>query len=173
MDRLLDPWRPLNQTAANALQLLCFSMHSYFVKSEYSKSDRFIHDELIRRCNYPIVDLPNLLRDYGKVEPTILLWPEESLPTLGGGKFSGVIFSSLPHDQAARRRFIQAAAEQCRPFGIFVVEQLGDCVRAIFESRLGTRTWRLQLRDLDNQKTLGAPAIRDNAESIGVLWEAN
>lgn len=133
----------------------------------------FIHDELLRRARAAVDTLPELWRRDNKIQACLLLWPEDAVRTNVKGKdHTGLVFAELP-EEATRQAFVQKASERCGAYALLVVEQLGDCVRAIFESQHGTETWRLPLKDHGGVKVLGAAAHRSNAESLGVLWHAN
>lgn len=108
-----------------------------------------------------------------RVYSTILLWPTDEVRTTTGGKFTGTIFAELPDfaDATARLIYLKKAAEQCDAYALLVTEQLPEAVRSIFETKHGTVTWRLPIKDYGGAKVLGAAARRANAESLGVLWQ--
>ena len=140
---------------------------------EYIQSGRFIHDELLRRCTRAVEKLYDVWRTDRRIYPSLLLWPNHSVQATNGERFSGVVFAELPEDVAARKEEVRSAVARCDAFGVLVTEQLDDCVRVIFESSNGTRTWRLQIKDHGDTQILGRPTVSDNAESVGVLWKAN
>ncbi len=90
-----------------------------------------------------------------------------------GASFTGVIFSELSVEPARRRVEIRESILRTMAFAAVVTEQLEDCVRIIFESEHGTRTWRLAIKDHGGFLVLAPPEHRDNAESISVLWVAH
>lgn len=132
----------------------------------------FIHNELLRRATAAVDRIPELWRTDGHIQACLLLWPEDSVRTADGGEHSGLIFAELPGEET-RKAFVQKASERCGAYAVLVVEQLPDCVRAIFESTHGTETWRLPLKDHGGVKILGAAVRKSNTESVGVLWHAN
>ena len=140
---------------------------------EYIRSGRFIHDELLRRC----IGLPDsvrqLFRRSKRIYPSILIWPTDTVQAMDGSRFSGVVFSELSLEPAARRLEIRDSILRTLAFAAAVTEQLDDCVRILFESGHGTRTWRLPIKDHGGVQVLGPAEQRDNAESIGILWRAN
>jgi hypothetical protein len=143
------------------------------VDQEYIQSGRFIHDELLRRCERAVAQLYDLWRKDRHIFPTLLLWPNHSVQATNGERFSGVVFSELPEEVTARKGEVRSAIARCDAYGVLVTEQLDDCVRVIFESPNGTRTWRLQIKDHGDAQILGRPTVSDNTESVGVLWKAN
>lgn len=140
---------------------------------DYLRSELFIHDELARRAEQAVSKIPDLWREHKSIYPTLLLWPEDDVRTTTRERFSGVIFSELPLAQADRLIFIEKAVARCGAYAVLVTEQLPEAVRSIFETKHGTETWRLPIKDYGGAQVLGAAARRANAESVGVLWRAN
>lgn len=139
----------------------------------YIASERFIHDELLRRAEGGVSKIPDLWRTDKRIYPTILLWPSDTVRATDGTRFSGLIFRELSTDPAVRLSEIKVAKEKCDAYAVLLTEQLETDVRSIFESMHGTRTWRYPIRNHGDVQILGRPSIRDNAESVGVLWTAN
>ena len=105
--------------------------------------------------------------------PTLLIWPADSVKSLDGNLFTGVIFTELSTDNVVRRQEIKDSILRTAAFAALATEQLPDAVRMIFESGHGTRTWRLPIRNHGNVQVLERTPPRDNIESLGVLWKAN
>lgn len=148
-------------------------VHSAGVDQEYIQTGRFIHDELMRRCG-PLTDtvMKHFRRDK-LILPTLLIWPADSVRSLDGNMFSGVIFTELSADAETRKQEIKDSILRTAAFAALVTEQLPDAVRIIFESGHGTRTWRLPIKDYGGVQVLERTPPRDNTESLGVLWKAN
>jgi hypothetical protein len=143
------------------------------VSKEYILSERFIHDELRRRCEAALPTLYNHWRKDRRIYPYLLMWPNDTVRTRSGDSFNGVVFTELSMDATERKEQVKRAAGECNAYGLMLTEQLEDAVRVIFETEHGTRTWRLPINDHGDVQVLGAPVVKDNAESIGVLWTAN
>lgn len=141
--------------------------------TEYIRSERFIHDELVSRCQNVVKQVQGLWRGFKEIHPTLLLWPTTGVRTTTNEKFSGVVFTELPDDPAARRAVIVDAAKRCDAYGLLLTEQLEHDVRLILETIHGTRTWRFPIKNHGDVQVLGAPVVSDNAESIGIRWNAN
>lgn len=140
---------------------------------EYIASGRFIHDELRRRCEAAVAKLYDIWRKDKRILPSLLLWPNDSVRTVEGTGFTGVVFTELSEDEAARPAEIRSAAAQCNAFGLLLTEQLPGVVRVVFETEHGTRAWRLPIKKHGDVQVLGRPSISDNTDSIGVRWTAN
>ncbi len=140
---------------------------------EYIQSGRFIHDELVRRCEVLPDRVRQLFRKDRYVHPTLLIWPADTIRTKSGGQFSGVVFSELSADAETRRQEVKDSILRTAAWAALVTEQLPDAVRLLFESGQGTRTWRLPIKNHGDVQVLGPTEARDNVESLGVLWVAN
>lgn len=140
---------------------------------EYIQSGRFIHDELLRRCE-PLADkvMAQFKRDRC-IHPTLLIWPTDTVRTTSGDYFSGVVFTELVQEPDKRRQDVRDAIIRTAAFAALLTEQLETDIRLIFESEHGTRTWRLPIKNYGGVQVLERSKPRDNAESIGVLWTAN
>lgn len=107
------------------------------------------------------------------IMPTLLIWPADTVKSLDGNMFSGVIFTELSADETVRKQEVKDSILRTAAFAALVTEQLSDAVRMIFESGHGTRTWRLPIKNHGNVQVLERMPPRDNTESLGVLWKAN
>lgn len=139
----------------------------------YIGTEQFIHDELVARCLNTVDQMKELWRGFKRIHPTLLIWPADSVRTTTKERFSGVIFTELPDDPAARRSAIIDAAKRCNAYGLLLTEQLEHDVRLIFESESGTRTWRFPIKNHGDVQVLGEPVSKVNTESIGIRWRAN
>ncbi len=148
-------------------------VHSNPVDKEYIRDGRFIHDELLRRCDGLPAKATLLFRRDRCIHPTLLIWPADTVQATDGKSFSGVIFTSLPPDKEARRQLVRDAIIRATAFAAVLTEQLDDCIRIIFESAHGTRTWRLPIKNFGGIQVLAFEPPSDNTESIGVLWAAS
>lgn len=132
-----------------------------------------MHNVLLLRCQAAVHRVQDNWRHKQGIEPVILLWPNTSVRTDDGTDFSGVLFDTLPSTPENRKGAIQSKVARCDAFAVLAVEELDNAVRLLFESRCGTRSWRLPIKRQGDLKVLGQPEHRDNAEAIGVLWLAN
>lgn len=148
-------------------------VHSRHVDKDYITSERFIHDELMRRCQAAVKQVYTFWKQHRKVHPTLLLWPGDSLRIPGNPEFTGVVFLALPELVEERPAAIIAAAKRCSAYGMLMTEQLETDIRLLFESAHGTRTWRIPIKRHGDIRVLGPPSMKDNTESIGIKWRAN
>lgn len=140
------------------------------MKSNYISSEKFIHDELIRRAARAVQHIPTLWKKYGRAESSVIFWPADSIK-VEGREFAGAVYSDLPAAGAERDKFLLEAVGKVKPYGIFVVEQFGkERIRAIFESHHGTRSWSIPIKKHGDVYVLGSADSKDNAEHLGLLW---
>lgn len=140
---------------------------------EYIQSGRFIHDELLRRCEGLTDKVMQIFRRDRAIHPTLLVWPIDTVKSTEGKSFSGVIFTELSHEPDKRRQEVRDSILRTAAFAALLTEQVEGSVRLIFESGHGTRTWRLPIKNYGGVQVLERQAPRDNIESIGMLWRAN
>lgn len=143
------------------------------MEQEYIQTGRFIHDELLRRCEPLTAKVIQMFRRDKFIHPTLLIWPADTVKTIDGDFFSGVIFTELSQHAESRKLEIKNAILRTAAFAALVTEQVDEDIRMIFESGHGTRTWRLPIKDYGGVQVLERTPPRDNTESIGVLWTAN
>lgn len=138
--------------------------------------EELVHKEVLRRATRSVDSIPDLWRKDRRIYSSILLWPNDSVRTTTGERFSGVVFSEVPtglSSNAERAQYFARVVKQVNAYAILLVEELDDCVHCIFESSYGTETWRLPIKDHGGVRVLGAATKRTNAESVGVIWKAN
>ena len=139
--------------------------------SEYITSERFIHDELIRRAERSVNHIPNLWRKLGKIPPTALSWPAAAVKTDDGEEVDGVISMELPIEESDRSHALRELVKRTKPYGLLLIEQHGKHeVRALFETHHGSRSWSLPIRRHGDVNVLGTPIVKEDTESIGILW---
>jgi uncharacterized protein YfaQ (DUF2300 family) len=112
-------------------------------------------------------------REHREVHPTLLIWPGDSLRAVGDPEFTGVVFMALSEDAADRPAQMVAAAAKCKVYALLLTERKGDVIRMLFESEHGTRTWTIPIQTRGDIQLLGRASIKDNAESVGIKWNAN
>ena len=169
----LQPGQPSSEPSLQLLQHLLLVGHIGHVDQEYNHGSRFIHEELLRRCETLADRVIKLFRNDKRIYPHLLIWPSDTVRATDDTQFSGVIFTELSEDPALRKEEVKNAILRTAAFAALVTEQLETDIRMIFESGHGTRTWRLPIKNHGDIQILGRAVQHDNAESIGVLWKAN
>jgi hypothetical protein len=137
---------------------------------EYITSERFIHDELLRRSAATIDKLYDLWSRDRRIDPTVLAWPAERVKTDDGHHHAGVVFCRLPDEVQARPAQLRDLIKRVRPYALLLVEQRKGMVKAIFESMHGARCWTLPVKNHGGVRILGEAAQEDDRECIGLLW---
>lgn len=142
----------------------------YNTTRDYIASERFIHDDLLHKAQSAVNQLYVIWKKEGRIEPSLLTWPAETISSDKGEPIDSVCCLQLPEPPEERTPAIRLMVERTKAYGILLVEQVGDRVRALLETPLGTRCWTIPILQSGDVKTLGKPAITNNRESVGLLW---
>ena len=138
--------------------------------AKYITSERFIHDELMRRAAAVVDTLPRLWKRDGRISPSIFIWPASTIRTDDAGNHDGLIVGFLPEDGSDRAAFIRSALSKTKPYAILVVEADSNRVSALFETHHGTRAWTMPIKQHGDARVLGDMQVSDDKECLGMLW---
>lgn len=138
----------------------------------HDHSERFIHDELLRRAKTGLPTIVTSWRQNGKIEPFLISWPAEHLEADDGKIITEAVLCTLPDDRAEWRGRIQQLIGRTNPFALLLGEQRLEEVVAIFESPHGTMSWHWPIKNQGGVKVLGDRYSREDVESISLLWRA-
>lgn len=136
-------------------------------------SERFIHDELCRRSEKGVSSLRERWKTNGRVEPFFLAWPAEIVKAHDGSLINDVCKLELPEVKEKWADLFRQAVELTKAYAILLCEQKEDGVKVILESPHGTRCWTLPVERHGDVYVLGKTSIKDNVESVGLLWRPN
>lgn len=174
---LLDVGEPLSKLTLKALHDEYAPVHSILMPSkrliEYVASERFIHDELMRRAGVVIKKLPKMWNRDGHIQPSMILWPSDTVKTDDGKEVEDLVYARMPEEESERMGFLKGAIERAGPYALLVVEQRAQSVVAVFESHHGARAWTLPIERRGDRRALGEPEVQDNGECLGLLWRRN
>jgi hypothetical protein len=143
------------------------------VNKEYITSERFIHDELLRRATDAVNKIFDLWKSDGQILPSILMWPADTVKTTEGEDHTGMIFGQLPDDAAQRPAYLREITERWKPYALLIVEQKGSTITALFESHHGTRAWHMSIERHGDARVLSDPVITDDTECANLLWSTS
>ena len=138
--------------------------------ADYIVSEKFIHDDLLSRAQSAVEHLYVLWKKDRKIEPSLLTWPSDPVASERGEIIDGVCCLRLPDEESERRPAIRLMVERTKAYGLFVVEQLEDHVRALLETPHGTRCWKLPIIKSGADLILGKYEITNDLENEGLLW---
>lgn len=139
---------------------------------EYIASERFIHDELVRRAE---AGLPNIVQAWklnGKIQPFMISWPAEHIMADDGRIITDVVLCDLPTNKSEWRKEIAGLIERTVPYALLLCEQRDEEIVMIFESQHGTKSWRWPIKKHGQARVLGDRTCQVDTESIGILWRA-
>jgi hypothetical protein len=133
-------------------------------------SERFIHNDLLRQAEAAVRTVYGIWRRERKITPTLITWPAERIRTEQGEPHEGVCLLELPEGNEKRSEAILAMVRRTKAYGLLLIEQKPDEVRAIFETRHGARCWQIPLVTHGDVVLLGRAEVREDALHVGLLW---
>lgn len=137
---------------------------------QYITSERFIHDDLVSRCE----DLVRVSHDVWrkKADPGIvIIWPSEPVKGVDGAMIEDEILAELPREDTIPR--LRKLVDMTKAYGLLVVELKPNALCAVFESAHGAQSWRAPIERHGDRDVLGAVEIRVDADHLGLLWSAS
>jgi hypothetical protein len=137
---------------------------------DYIASELFIHDDLLFKAEAAVNKLYEIWKNEGRIEPSLLTWPAEPVPSERGEPITNVCCLQLPERFEERATAIRLMVERTKAYGLFLVEQQEDNVRALLETPHGTRCWNIPIHRSGDVNVLGHPVVTNNRENVGLLW---
>lgn len=111
-------------------------------------------------------------RDTGKVLPLAVTWPKEPLVREDGVRAMGPVIADLPVDLVERQAFLSAMVQMTKARALVLVEAREQAIVVLFECPSRTRMWKLPLERHGDVVVPGTVEVRDNEESLGLLWSS-
>lgn len=141
---------------------------------EYFSSERFIHDNLIQVAEAGIKGLYKYWKKNHKIDPFIVTWPSKTLSDDNGQQINDVCVMELPkNDKGSWQKLMLDVVAKTHAYGILLVEQRDMDVRAIFETKHGSKCWTLPIIRSGDIPVLKKPESTINRENLGLLWRNN
>lgn len=137
----------------------------------YYTSERFIHDDLVRLAE---AGLKGVYQRWGKeqrIDPFVVTWPAEPVPDDSGQLVSDLCVLELPEDREKWNPLMLEAIRRTKAYGVLLVEQRKEDIRAILETRHGSRCWTVPIVRNGDVFTLKKPEVTSDRESLGFLWQ--
>lgn len=136
---------------------------------KYIASGRFIHDELILRCNSSVEHVYKLWKRDKKINAGAIAWPEKTLVDDSGEDITGVVTIALPEDGEELYNVLQAFTERVKPYGLFVIRQEPTKITASLETKVGVRQWTIPIYRSADVFILGSTLIDDDRGGFGFV----
>ena len=76
----------------------------------------------------------------------------------------------LPDKQEGWGDTLREVIQLTRSCGVLLVEQREKSIRALLETDEGTSCWDIPIETHGDIQALGSPVLRENEESLGLLW---
>lgn len=137
----------------------------------YISSERFIHDELLRRCSSLVKTGQDVWRKKKGDPSIVILWPAEVVQGEDGAKIEGEVLANYPRENTAAqlRKFV----EMTKAYGLLVVELRPHALYAIFESPHGTHSWTTPIERHGDRDVLGKTVEKTDTDQLGLLWSVS
>lgn len=135
------------------------------------KSERFIHDGLVRKTKLGISGLYDSWKQSKKVAPFFLAWPATAVQAQNGDYLTGVCrleLEDFPREEW-RQRFLEAI-QLTNAYAILLCEQHEKDIKLTLESPHGTHSWTIPVRLSGDVYTLGQAKEATDQDSLGLLW---
>lgn len=133
-------------------------------------TERFIHDDLLRHAEAVVGAIYEVWKKERKIAPMLLTWPAERIFTEKGEPHEGICLLELPEEREKRDEAILAMVRRTKAYGLLLIEQQPDEVRAVFETKHGARAWQIPFVAHGDVVLLGRAQVRDDVAHVGLLW---
>lgn len=138
---------------------------------EYITSERFIHDDLVLRCE-KLVGVSHDVWRKKKGDPSIvILWPSEPVKGVDGALIEDEIFADYPKQDTLPR--LRKLVDMTKAYGLLVIELKPHALCAIFESPHGARSWSTPIERHGDRDVLGKTSKKSDADHLGLLWSTS
>lgn len=136
----------------------------------YIKSERFIHDQLLERCD-KLVEVAKTVWIGKQGDPSIVfIWPSEPIEAEDGSLIEDEILAELPQEDKAAR--LRKLVDMTKAYGLLVIELQPHALVAIFESPHGAKSWITRRELRGDVRVLAETEEHLNREHYGLLWSA-
>lgn len=137
----------------------------------YYTSERFIHDGLVEQVTAGIQGIYRHWREERNVDPFVVTWPSEPVADDKGLSITDACVLSLPENKDKWQEMILNAVKRTKAYGVLLVERRENDVRAIFETKHGSRCWTMPIVRSGDIDVLKKPEITIDRENLGLLWQ--
>lgn len=142
------------------------------VDNNYFVSERFIHDDLVRKVAQGIHTLYDEWRAHHRIQPFLLTWPSTPVRAEDGTSIDGACRLELADTTKDERwRLIQEAMVVTKAYALLLCEQHDDYVELILESQHGTKHWVLPIQRSGDVSVLRPAEQGANERALGLLWQ--
>jgi hypothetical protein len=139
---------------------------------QYIRSERFIHDDLVRKSEEIVKTVRELWRTQRKIDPYVVTWPGEDIKADDNTVVTHAVLCPIPaeFDRARRLEALQQVVERTKAYGLLFVEQKESSILVLFETRHGARSWCIPLAWHGDVQVPGQTEAKNNSECVGLLW---
>lgn len=149
------------------------AVHTFFYMtlSDHIKSERFIHDSLVKAAEEVLEVVRAQWNKSGRIQACIIAWPGVEVLTDDGAPLDGPCLGVLePIPPAERRALVERFAYRTNAYALLLIEQRAQAeIQAVFESPHGIRGWMLPLERHGDIWVATRPIMHSDPEPIGVI----
>lgn len=138
-------------------------------KLAYITSERFIHDDLVRRSQQVVDEVKKLWETGEKIDAYAISWPNKTVRADNGAPVNRAVIMMLPTEND-RKKALAALIERTQSYGLLVIEVKPKEIGALFETAHGSRQWTIPIERHGDRWALGDQRTKDDAECLGLLW---
>ena len=143
--------------------------------TSYYTSERFIHDDLASKVAKMVNVARSEWRKTGNLESYAIAWPSETVRGDDGRAIEGSIMQHLPKNFSPQQvtNALKNMVARTKAYGLALIEKKDNALRILFETHHGARAWVIPLERHGDILVPGATLVRDNADCLGLLWQAH
>jgi len=130
-----------------------------------------IHDRVCGFAEAGIKEISSGWAKQQRLDPFLVTWPSSILTSKEGQDVGGPCLLYLADiDPKQWTEKIAQAVNLTRAYAVLLAEQKEDAVVITMETADGSRCWTLPIIRSGDMRRLGKPAVSNNVERLGVLW---
>ncbi len=136
----------------------------------YITSERWIHDSVLKEAELGLDVVTSAWRQQNDVGHFLIVWPEDEVLATDGSKINRAVSFDLSDDAEKNVRVFREALQVAKPYALLVVEEQDKKIRAVFETRHGTKSW---VWPIHNNLAVGQASTKVDVNYVGLLWRPN
>jgi len=135
-------------------------------------SDQAINEELLRVCDL-LVDQLRRTTHTGVELAFAMTWVGSEVTDDRGVPINDRVFLQLPNNREAWDDLLSQLVSKTQAFALLLIDRHVEGLKVLYESPMGTRTWRLKKERHGDLEVLSRPVVTDNVETTGLLWSTS
>ena len=129
-----------------------------------------LYAELRRRAEQSLEHLYEEWRNLHRIRPVAATWVSENVLDDQGRPLDDFVLCLLPEEHGQHHKILSNMVLRTKACALLLIRQLGDQVKVIYETPIGTTSWTYPIEDRIGAKVLGRRVVATNVDSVGILW---